>query len=85
MGTLVIGSHFKSTPGPGRGFLKYKGDILAFQLLLLGMGVFGFFQVGRQIQQVPDLIRCKIKQFQETPVFEIRRHRSTVLWVTMKD
>jgi hypothetical protein len=78
MCALIIGSYFKCTPGPGRRFLENQGNILASQTLLLGIGIFGRFQVSRKIQQETDLLGCKVKQFQKTPITEIRGHKSNI-------
>ncbi|MNO80738.1 hypothetical protein D3C76_719530 [compost metagenome] len=74
IGALVIGGHFEGAAGAGRGFFEDQGDVVAFEVLLLGAGVLGAFQVARQVEQVPQFARGVVFQAQQITVVNIERH-----------
>ncbi|MCY1433153.1 hypothetical protein D9M71_491740 [compost metagenome] len=74
VGALVIGGHFEGAAGAGRGFFEDQGDVVAFEVLLLGAGVLGTFQVAGQVQQVAQLARGVVFQAQQVTVVDVERH-----------
>ncbi len=74
VGTLVIGGYFEGAAGAGRGFLEDQGDVLALETRLFGAGVFGALQVAGQVEEILDLFRGEVEEFEETPVSEVVSH-----------
>ncbi|MNH40061.1 hypothetical protein D3C79_1013200 [compost metagenome] len=74
VGALVVGGYFKSATGAGRGFLENQRNVVAFEVLLLGAGVLGTFQVAGQVQQVAQLARGVVFQAQQVTVVDVERH-----------
>ena len=50
--TLVLGANLESAAGAGGGLLENQGDVLAFEVGLLGTGIFGAFQVASQVEEI---------------------------------
>ena len=72
--TLVKRAHFEGAAGAGGGFFKDQGDVFADQGLLFASGFFGRFQLDGEVDQVLDLRRGVVQQFQEVAVFQVDGH-----------
>ncbi len=59
---LVVCRNLKGAPGPGGGFFKNKGDVLAGQSGLLCSSVFCLFQINRKIEQEFDFAWTEIQK-----------------------
>ncbi|MNN35709.1 hypothetical protein D3C81_1495680 [compost metagenome] len=74
VGPLVISGHFEGAAGAGRGFFEDQGDIVAFQVLLLGTGVLGTLEVAGQVQQVLQLASAVVFEAEQVAVMDVERH-----------
>jgi hypothetical protein len=63
--------HFKGAAGAGGGFFKNQGDVFPDQGLLFAPGFFGGFQLNGEVDQVLDLRRGVVQQFEEIAVFRL--------------
>ena len=72
--TLVIGRHFEGAAGPGGRLFENEGDVLARERLALRTGLLGLLEGAGEVQQIPDFLRGKVEQFQETAVFQVDSH-----------
>jgi hypothetical protein len=68
MGSLVVRGHLKRAARTGTGLFKNEGNVLAFEALDLGSGLLGFFELCGQVQEILDLLRGKIQQFEKMAV-----------------
>jgi hypothetical protein len=68
---LVKRAHFKGAAGAGGGFFKDQGDVFPDQRLLFASGFFGGLQFDGKVDQVLDLRRGVVQQFEEVAVFQV--------------
>ena len=73
--TLVERAHFEGAAGAGGGFFKDQSDVFPDQGLLFTSGFFGGLQLDGEVDQVLDLRRGVVQQYQESAVFQIDGHR----------
>ena len=71
---LVERTHFEGAAGAGGGFFKDQGDVFPDQGLFFASGFFGGLQLDGEIDQVLDLRRGVVQQFQEVVVFQVNGH-----------
>jgi hypothetical protein len=71
---LVERAHFEGAAGAGGGFFKDQGDVFPDQGLLFASGFFGGLQLDGEVDQVLDLRRGVVQQFQEVAVFQVDGH-----------
>ena len=71
---LVERAHLKGAAGAGGGFFKNQGDVFPDQGLLLTSGFFGGLQLDGEVDQVLDLRRGVVQQFEEVAVFQVDGH-----------
>ena len=61
----VVGSHFKAAAGPGAGLFEDEGDVLALAVPVRDAGLFLGLQVRGEVDEIADLFRCEVQQFQK--------------------
>ena len=71
---LVERAHFEGAAGAGGGFFKDQGDVFPDQGLLLAPGFFGGLELDGEVDQVLDLRRGVVQQFEEVAVFQVDGH-----------
>src|SRR5690606_17939529 len=76
MRTLVVGRDLEAGAGARRVLFEDQGDVLAREPRHLVAGPLRRLKIGRQPQQVPDLITGEIVQAQYVAAVEVDRHRS---------
>ena len=74
VGAFVDAGHGEGTAGPGRGFFKNQGDVLAFQGVTENAGTFVGFQCGGKVDQVFDFLGGEIEKLQEIASLEVFSH-----------
>ena len=60
-GPLVLSSDGEGTPGPGGRLLEDQGNVLSLQAVAFNSLFPLLLQLLRQVHQIHDLLRCKVK------------------------
>ena len=77
----IPAGHLERAAGPRRGLLEQQDDVLALEIAVRGPGQLEALELRRQVDEVPDLIRGVVKEFEEVAAREADGHGRTFLAV----
>ena len=69
-----MAGHLKGAAGAGGRLLKQQNDVLALQVLVQLAGLFLGLQLGREVNEVANLIRGEVQKLQEVASAQIDSH-----------
>ena len=75
----VVRCNLKAATGTGAGLFKDQGDVLALVQTVGDARLFLGLEVGRKIEQIADLLRREIEQFQKVSSLKIHENSPLLL------